>query len=82
MGRSLAGHYQSRSNEKGCRRGRAVAPPDIETLDDSFQWFGDPKAFLDGRRYVMGEAASRLSDADLMPISQSSDVAPKKSQPF
>lgn len=67
--RPLAGRYKSRPNEQKVRQGRTVAPPDFDTLDECESWFVAPDQFIAGRRYSLGEAASRLSDTELFPFS-------------
>jgi len=80
LGRHLAGRYRSRPNKAKVRQGREVSPPDLETLDECTSWFSDPARFLEGRRYALGEASNRLSDAELFPFQVTAELPKRKSK--
>ena len=69
LNRYIAGRYVMGPNDaEGRRQGRTVAPPDLETISECSAWFTDPSEFIAGRRYALGDAASRLTDIDLLPF--------------
>jgi hypothetical protein len=65
----FGGKYMNRSNdERGRRQGRTVLPPDMETLSECLEWFGEPDLFVAGRRYSLGDSEGALKLEEIVPI--------------